>query len=273
MINCLSIDLEDWYQSIETIKFNEWKLYQSRIVDETQRILLILKGFGVKATFFVVGYVAEQFPELIEEIEAGGHEIATHGYSHRLVYTQTPPEFEEDIKKSIKAITDVCKLRISGYRAPMFSIVKDSLWALDILARQGIRYDSSIYPTKTYLFGIPDAPRYPYEIELENSRKIIEFPLSTARMWGKNIPFGGGFYFRFWPYRFTRALLRKTNENGNPAIIYLHPFELDPAIPVLKKITRKRKFIHYFNIDSVENKLKKLLSEFRFSTISDVLRL
>lgn len=271
MINCLSIDLEDWYQGIETIRFNDWQSYESRIVDETCKILLILKKINVKATFFVVGYITERFPELIKNIRTDGHEIAIHGYAHRLVYEQSPKEFEEDIKKSIEVITDICRVEISGYRAPLFSIIKDSLWALDILAQYGIKYDSSIYPIKTFLFGIPDAPRFPYVISLKDSRKIIEVPLSTIKLCGKNIPFGGGFFFRFWPYRFIRWAVKKTNKNGNPAIIYLHPFDLDPDIPKIKNLSYKRKFIHYYNIKTVEKKLKRLLKEFKFSPISNVL--
>lgn len=271
MINCLSIDLEDWYQGIETIGFNDWQSYESRIVDETCKILLILKNFNVKATFFIVGYVADNFPELIKKIKTDGHEIGIHGYTHSLVYNESQKEFEKDIKKSIKSITDICSIKISGYRAPLFSVVKDSLWALDILAQCGIKYDSSIYPVKTFLFGIPDAPRFPYEISLKDSRKIIEFPLSTIKLCGKNIPFGGGFFFRFWPYKFISWAVKKININGNPVIIYLHPFDLDPDIPKIKNLSYKRKFIHYYNIGTVEKKLEKLLTEFKFSTISNVL--
>jgi len=273
MINCLSIDLEDWYQGIETIRFSDWGNYESRVIDETHKILSILKRFNVKATFFVLGYIAQEFPELIKEIVRDSHEIAIHGYSHRLVYKQSQKEFEEDIKKAIKAIRDSIDVEISGYRAPLFSITKDSLWALDILVKNGIKYDSSIYPIKTYLFGIPESPCYPHEINLRDSRKIMEFPPATIRICGKNIPFGGGFFFRFWPYQFIRKALENINKNGNPAIIYLHPFEFDPDIPRIKGIPYKRRFTHYHNIKSTEKKFERLLGEFRFSTMSNVLKL
>jgi polysaccharide deacetylase family protein (PEP-CTERM system associated) len=273
MINCLSIDLEDWYQGIESINFEDWPSYESRIVPGTRRVLSLLSDYSVSATFFVLGYIAEKFPALITDIADAGHEIAIHGYAHKQVFKLTKEEFKEDLEKTLSVIAQICDAKVIGYRAPLFSITKDSLWALDILADYGIKYDSSIYPFKTYMFGIDEAERHIHEIELSNSRKITEIPPSTIRIFNKNIPYAGGFFFRSWPYGFIKWALAKTNQAGYPAMVYLHPFDLDPDIPYLKGLSLKRRFIHYNNIKSTEKKIKRLLGDFSFGKISRVMNL
>ncbi|MFH1415424.1 MAG: XrtA system polysaccharide deacetylase [Elusimicrobiota bacterium] len=273
MINCLSIDLEDWFCGIESIKFSDWSGFESRIMPETEKLLGLLDEYDVKATFFVLGYIAEKYPEIIRKVSSAGHEIALHGYSHQLVYDQSHKDFELDLKKALDIVGDIAQKKIVGYRAPLFSVTEESLWAMKILYAYGIRYDCSIYPFKTSIFGIKDSERYKYEIELAESEKIIELPSSTVRILGRNIPFAGGFFLRFWHYNFIKWAIRTVNSEGSPAVIYIHPFDLDPEIPVIEGISAKRRFVHYHNIRSTERKLNALLSDFEFQPIGQYLKI
>ena len=272
MINAMTVDLEDWHHSIDSILFEDWDKYESRVEANTYKILESFKESNVKATFFILGYIAQKYPSLVKEISSLGHEIATHGHSHRLIYRQTPQEFREDLKRSINVIEDVSQQKVLGFRAPYWTITKESYWALDILLDEGIKYDSSIYPIKTYLYGIPDSPVYPYVVKENNGVKLFEFPPSTITTFGRRIPVAGGFYMRLFPYWFIRSGIKRINKEGQSAIIYIHPPEFDPQKPVLK-LPFKEKILHYYNLDVMEGKIRHLVSEFKFGTIKEIFKL
>ncbi|MBW3012125.1 DUF3473 domain-containing protein [Candidatus Woesearchaeota archaeon] len=270
MLNALTFDVEDWFMvhNFESfIKFEDWEIYQPRLDQNVEKILNILDDHDVKATFFVLGWVAEKFPDLIKLISKKGHEIATHGYRHKLVYSQTKTEFASDLKKSISVLEKLIKKKVIGHRAASFSITKDSLWAIDILKKNGLKYDASIFPITHPDYGISDAPVSPYVID-----GIKEFPASTVKLFGVNFPVSGGGYFRVFPYFFTRWALRKINNQGRPAIIYLHPWEFDPKQPK-QKVEFSKRFRHYTNLSSTKKKLDKLLTDFHFAPVKEVLKL
>lgn len=265
--NALSVDFEDWYNGMLQIKQEDWHLYENRLGKSLGRITELFDRYNVKATFFVLGYVAEKFPALVKMIAEKGHEIASHGYDHRPVFTMAPGEFREDALRAKKIIEEVSGVKVSGYRAPFFSIRKDTLWALDILKETGFRYDSSIFPTKNFLYGIPDAPHTIYSIK---SSGLIEFPLSVVKKCGVTIPVCGGFYMRALPYKVIKWGISYFNRTKGPAVIYLHPWELDKDKPKIK-MKLKWKIIHEYNIRSMDKKIERLVKDFRFTTISKVL--
>jgi len=209
-------------------------------------------------------------PELVREIAAHGHEIGTHGWSHTLIYTQTPEVFRAEMERSIGLIEDLTGSKVVGHRAPFFSITKRSLWALDVLGELGIEYDSSIYPVYNYRYGIEDAPRWPHAIARGGTR-ITEFPITTWRVLGKNVPIAGGAYFRLYPYLVTQLGFRSINRAGNSAVFYLHPWELDPEHPRID-LPRRIAATHYANLGSTAGKLRRLLRDFAFAPMRDVLR-
>lgn len=260
--NILQIDVEDWYCDLD---FNDWNFYKPRVVQATNKILSILKETNNKATFFVLGYVAERFQNLIKKIDDEGHEVASHGYQHKRILEQTPQEFEKDLLKSIKILEKITGKKIKGYRAPQFTIVKETLWALDIIRKNGLKYDSSIFPVKTPLYGISNSPLYPCCIpnDKNSSKKpLLEIPLSVYKIpfIKKKIPIAGGFYLRFLPYFFIKHAIKKINKNGNVAVCYIHPWELDPEKPKIKSL----KWYHYYRLKSTEKKFRKLLKDFKF---------
>jgi polysaccharide deacetylase family protein (PEP-CTERM system associated) len=267
--NILTIDVEDWYMDTD---ISTWSSYEDRIVKSTHKILEILdEERNTQATFFVLGYVAEHFPELIEDIKDGRHEIGTHGYSHTSIKKQTPSEFEKDLLKSIGILEDITKDKIRGHRACEFSIGEETAWAIDILKKNGLKYDSSVFPVKTHLYGVPDAPLYPYRISSSNIKvdnpenDFFELPLSVYKLLivHKNIPIAGGFYLRLFPYWFIKHAMKKINKKGHPAIIYVHPWEFDLEQPRVKEV----KGGHYYRLSSTERKFKKLLKDFKFDSI------
>ncbi len=266
--NALTIDFEDWYQGLE-IPHTEWADYEDRIAPVGRRLLELLASMGARATFFVLGYVAERHPEIVREIADAGHEIGTHGYSHSFIYRQTPELFRTELSRSIRALQDVTGRQVLGHRAPFFSITEQSLWALEILGELGIRYDSSIFPVLNYRYGIEDAPRWPYQLEA-GAHKLMEFPISTWRLWGRNLPVAGGAYFRIYPYSFTRRAFRSINSQGNPVAFYLHPWEIDPSQPRIA-LPRRIALTHYFNLGATENRLRRLLGDFKFAPMAEVL--
>ena len=271
MVNALTVDLEDWYQGIE-IDISRWQGYESRIEESTVRLLNILSEGGVKGTFFVLGYVAERYPELVARVARERHEIASHGYSHAFLYRQQPKEFARELEKSIDILERITGEKVLGYRAPYFSVTEESLWALDILLEKGLRYDSSIFPVNNYRYGILASPRFPYVIKSAGHRSLIEFPVSTIN-WGKiNVPFGGGAYLRILPYWMIRRAIHKINSKGKPAILYLHPWELDPHHPRLR-LPLRIKFPHYANLKSTEGKLRALIKDFEFVPLREVLEM
>ncbi len=273
MFNALTIDVEDYYHvtAFESlIKAHEWDLLPSRVECNIMKLLEILDSYRVKATFFVLGWVAEKSPSLIREIHNQGHEIACHGYAHKLVYTITPERFRMDVKKSKSIIEDSIGTRIKGFRATSFSFIESSLWALDILIEEEFLYDSSIFPIHHDRYGIPYWQRFPHYIS-RNGGGIYELPPSTIRFFKNNIPIAGGAYLRFLPLGLiTWGIKRINTVELKPAVLYVHPWEIDAGQPKIKvgKITR---FRHYAKLDQVENKIKKILSEFEFGTVSDVI--
>lgn len=272
MKNALSIDLEDWfcvYNLSQVIKREEWENYDLRVVENTKRILSLLDRHQVTATFFVLGWIAEQAPDLIREIDQRGHEIATHGYSHTVITAMTPESYEEDLKKAIQITKQCVDQEILGYRAPSFTITPKTMWAIDILTRNGIRYDSSVFPISYHPdYGVPDAPLSIYK----HNDSLIEFPLTCVKIMGRTIPCCGGGYFRIFPYFVTRYLLRLCNGGGRPAIFYFHPWEIDPDQPRVK-LSWQKTFRHYFNLTKTFNRLDRLLSDFEFTSVRRVLGL
>jgi polysaccharide deacetylase family protein (PEP-CTERM system associated) len=269
MINALTVDVEDWYHLCglkPDIPSSEWDEYESRVIQNTRKILKIFSEGNVKATFFVLGYIAQRYPELVREIDANGHEIATHGFWHHLVYQQDRETFRKDLKDSINLLQDLTGKRILGHRAASFSITRDSLWALEILSQEGLRYDCSIFPIIHPRYGIVNAPRFPYEIK----PGLIEFPPSTIRILGRNLPIAGGAYFRALPYLLIKNAIKKINRAGKPVQIYIHPWEIDPAQPRLN-LPLDRRIPHYINIRHSTGKLQRLLSDFAFGPMRRVL--
>jgi polysaccharide deacetylase family protein (PEP-CTERM system associated) len=268
MRNALSFDVEEWFHvhNFEKyIKYADWDKCESRIEIEVKKILDILDTNNTKATFFILGWIAERHPELIKEIDKKGHEIAIHGYRHRLVYTMTPKEFEAEISKVKKIIEKIIKKKVIGHRAPSFSITEKSMWALNVLEKLGFKYDSSIFPIIHPDYGIPKFGTNPKKIG-----KLMEFPMSTIKLLGKNIPVAGGGYLRTQPYWFTKWAIKQINKK-QPAIVYIHPWELDPEHPKIKS-TFLQNWRHRTGLRANEKKLKKLITDFKFTTVKDVLK-
>ena len=266
--NALTIDFEDWYQGLE-IPYAEWDRFEDRIEAVGDKLLRILDDAEVKATFFVLGYVAEKFPGIVKRIQSAGHEIGTHGFSHTLIYTQERNVFESELGRAVGFLEDLTGKKVLGHRAPFFSITKDSLWALDILGELGIKYDSSIFPVLNYRYGIADAPRFPYTIKREKY-EFIEFPISTLKFAGVTMPISGGAYFRIYPYQVTKQAIKAVNRSGKPVTFYLHPWELDPDHPRID-VPRRIALTHYFNLGATERRLKKLLADFKMAPMKEVL--
>ena len=276
MLNALTFDIEDYFQ-VEAfkqhIRYEEWPHYPIRVADNTRKIVEILDERGVKATFFMLGWVAERCPEMVKALAASGHEIASHGYAHQMVSKQTQQEFEADLIKSLEILEPLAGTKIIGYRAPTYSIIKDSFWALDILAKCGMKYDSSIFPIRHDRYGVPEAPRFPYQIYEQNGQNMIEFPISTVRVGKWNLPIAGGGYMRLLPYAVMKFGLRRVNREGQPAIVYLHPWELDPHQPRIPNIRATTRFRHYVNLHATADKLRSLIRDFEFAPVREVLRL
>jgi len=268
--NALTIDFEDWYQGLE-IPYSEWHKFEDRIDFVGNKLLQILDEADTKATFFMLGYIAEKHPEIVKRIEAEGHEIATHGFSHTLIYTQTPELYREEMQRAIGFLENLTGEKVVGHRAPFFSITKDSLWALDILGELGIRYDSSIFPVMNYRYGIAGAPRFPYEIE-RGGHKFMEFPVSTLKFGKVTLPIAGGAYFRIYPYALSKQFLKAVNRSGYPFTFYLHPWELDPEHPRID-LPRRISATHYFNLGATEKRFRKLLRDFKFAPMKKVLNI
>jgi succinoglycan biosynthesis protein ExoA len=271
-LNALTIDVEDYYHVSAfdgCVSRSQWDDYESRVVGSTQRILDCLGDAGVHATFFVLGWVAQRQPELIRAIRNAGHEIGCHSHEHRLIYEQTPEEFRADLRRARAVLEDVLGERVEAYRAPSFSITQRSLWALDILIEEGFTIDSSIYPTHHDRYGIPGTLLEPHRIERAGGA-VWEFPPPVWRCLGYPLPVGGGGYFRLYPYALTRRGLRSINAAGRPFAFYLHPWELDPEQPHLRPGVLKA-FRHYVNLRRTQSRLVRLLRDFRFAPLSEVL--
>jgi len=274
MKNILTFDVEEWFQVANlkaAIRFDEWDSFPSRLDEPLSFILDLLEKNGVRATFFILGWLAERRPGAVRLIRERGHEIATHGYSHNLIYEQEKEEFAMDLRRSIEAIGDAAGDDVVGHRAACFSITEKSRWALDVLLDNGILYDSSVFPIRHHRYGIVDSPRHPYVILRKGDGRLVEFPLSTVKLGPANLPVGGGGYFRLFPYFFTRLSLRRINASGHPAVVYLHPWEFDEGIPRVRGIGAINRFRHYVNIGKSRARLSRLLGDFEFETMGEAL--
>lgn len=273
VLNALTIDVEDYFHVsgfAGHVRQADWGHFETRVERNTLLLLEMLNEFGVRATFFVLGWVAEHHPRLVRTIAEAGHEIASHSYAHGLVYKSTPQEFRKDLRRAQHAIEDAAGVAVQGYRAPSYSVTEASLWALDVLIEEGYHYDSSIYPIHHDRYGIPDWPRHVHRV-VRSGGSIWELPGSTVRHGGINLPLGGGGYFRILPYAWTRRGIRHLNRSeGGPAIFYLHPWEVDPNQPRIQASALSR-LRHYYNLKHTEARLRRLLREFQFGTISQVL--
>jgi polysaccharide deacetylase family protein (PEP-CTERM system associated) len=269
----MSVDVEDYFHVSAfdgVVPRTGWAGMESRVCANTDRLLDTFDEFGVRSTFFVLGWVAERHPGLVERIAARGHEIASHGYAHRLVYDQTLTAFREDVRKAKRLIEDAGGRPVHGYRAPSYSITPRSLWALDVLIEEGYTYDASIFPIRHDRYGIPVSPRQPFLIE-RGDRVLMEVPGSTVRVGPINLPIAGGGYFRILPYEWTRRGIARLNRvERRAAVFYLHPWEIDPDQPRLRAGWLSR-FRHYRNLHKTESRLRALLAEFRFAPVADLL--
>jgi len=270
----MTVDVEDYFHVASlapSIHRDSWTSRESRVVDNTHKLLAIFEQFDVRGTFFVLGWVAEQYPQLIKDIAARGHEIACHGYSHRLVYEQSPEQFHEEASRSKNLLEDITGSAVLGYRAASYSIVRRSLWALDILAELGFVYDSSIFPVHHDRYGIPNFERAPHRMSTPNGKSIVEWPLATAEFFGCRLPVAGGGYFRLFPYWFSRWGLASINRRDlRPFVFYLHPWEIDPLQPRVSTSWLSQ-FRHYTNLGKCEERLKRLLDDFQFGTVRNSL--
>jgi len=271
--NALTVDVEDYFQVsafAKSVDQNEWDNFPLRVENNTRRLMDIFDEAQVKATFFVLGWVADRNRELVKEIAQRGHEVASHGYSHQLIYNQPPEVFREETLRSKQLLEDIIQVPVRGYRAASYSITKKSLWALDILADAGFKYDSSIFPVRHDRYGIPDAEEAPHILKTPAGNSLVEFPLSTAKVFKYKLPVAGGGYFRLYPYGLTRAGLRQVNSRKQPFIFYLHPWEIDPDQPAIKASLFSR-FRHYNNLAKCESRLQRLVRDFEFGTAWQVL--
>jgi polysaccharide deacetylase family protein (PEP-CTERM system associated) len=269
----LSVDVEDYFQ-VEafagTVPIESWDHWPSRVERNTLRVLDLFDQHRARATFFFVGWVAARFPGLVREVKSRGHELACHSYWHRVIYRLTPDEFRKDTRRAKQVIEDAAGIDVTGYRAPSWSITRDCVWALDILAEEGFIYDSSIFPIYHDLYGLPGARRFPYTHTCGNGLQLREYPPATLRFLGNNFPAAGGGYLRIFPSGYTELVFRAFEKHRQRVIVYLHPWELDPDQPRIAASLRSR-FRHYTNLRAMEGRLSGLLHRHRFERFCDVL--
>ena len=268
----MTVDVEDYFHVSVfdgLVPRHAWEGMESRVCANTERLLAIFGESGIRATFFVLGWVAQRFPGLVRAIASQGHEIASHGYGHRLVYDLTPRAFRDDIRRAKDILESAASVPVYGYRAPSYSVTPRSLWALDVLIEEGFLYDASIFPIRHDRYGIPISPRHPYLPKA--GATLVEAPGSTVRWGPLNLPIAGGGYFRILPYGWTRWGIKRLNEvERRPAIFYLHPWEIDPDQPRLRT-SALGQFRHYFNLSRTEGRLRTLIRDFKFSTMMALL--
>ncbi len=272
-LNALTVDLEEYFQVSNfdgSIARSSWDSLPSRVCEPTRRLLDAFEVTGNRATFFVLGWVAERHPQLVREIARRGHQVACHGYGHELVYELGPRRFRADLKRARAAVEGASGTQVRGYRAPSYSITKRSLWGLEILREEGFRFDSSIFPIRHPRYGIPDFPRRPVRIELGEGAWIDEFPLTTLRAGPLNLPLAGGAYLRFLPAPLFRGGLSRLVAQGVPTVLYLHPWEIDPDQP-RQRVGWRVRVNHYHNLGRMESRLRRLLEGFRFAPMGEVL--
>lgn len=275
IVNALTIDVEDYFHVAAlapSIAPETWGEREYRVERNTERLLALFAEKNLRGTFYVLGWVADRSPALVRRIADAGHEVACHGYSHRLIYTQSPEEFRAETLRAKRLLEDTTGAAVLGYRAASFSITSQSLWALDVLIDAGFTYDSSIFPIRHDRYGIPGAAAEPGPVLAPSGRAIVEFPMSAARFFGVRVPVSGGGYFRILPYWLTRAGLRQINTRAAiPFTFYLHPWEIDPGQPRVK-VKAFSRFRHYTNLGRCESRLRRLLDQFAFAPAIDVLR-
>lgn len=265
MRNAISVDIEDWFQvgAFETvIGRDSWDARAHRVEANSDTVLALFADADVKATFFILGWVAERYPALIRRIAEAGHEIASHGYDHARVFTMDAKSFAQDLEKTRKILEDTSGEAITGYRAPSFSIDPRTPWAHRVLADQGYRYSSSVVPIAHDHYGWPGTPRFAWRPVADSD--LVELPVTTATFAGRTLAAGGGGFFRLLPYRFSRWAIRQVNAEAHPAIIYFHPWEIDPAQPFVAEAPLKSKIRHYSRLSAMAGKLERLMGEFQF---------
>jgi polysaccharide deacetylase family protein (PEP-CTERM system associated) len=271
VLNALTIDVEDYYHVSafeQHVDRSQWDRYESRVVANTHRLMKILDRHQVRATFFVLGWVAQQHPQLVRDIHSAGHEIGSHTFWHRLIYQLSPEEFRTDLRQSRDILQELIGIPVTAFRAPSFSITNKSLWALDVLVEEGFQVDSSVFPIGRSRYGIPHAPKRLYHLQTK-SGAICEFPPSVVQFAGRTVPICGGGYFRLYPGFVTqRGLAKYITQHELPFVFYLHPWEIDPQQPRLGVGTRLNRFRHYVNLGKTERKLNALLERFEFGTLS-----
>jgi polysaccharide deacetylase family protein (PEP-CTERM system associated) len=272
IVNAMSVDVEDYFQVqafARTVPRDRWDAFERRVERNTDRVLGIFADQNVSATFFCLGWVAERYPQLIRRIANQGHEVASHGWAHHLVTSQTPEEFREDIRRTRGLLEDLSGQVVTGYRAATFSIGRTNLWAFDVLAEEGYRYSSSIFPVRHDLYGMPEAPHGPFHPRTDDA--FVEFPMCTVEALGRTIPCSGGGYFRLMPYAaFSWAVRRLHSEAKRPCIFYFHPWEIDPDQPRVPGLSMKGRFRHYLNLDRMEPRLRRLLADYRWDRMDRV---
>jgi polysaccharide deacetylase family protein (PEP-CTERM system associated) len=272
IVNAMTVDVEDYFQVqalIEHFPRSLWDKQSTRVEQNTDRVLSLFADFGVKATFFTLGWVAERHKSLIRRIVDDGHELASHGYDHSRADQQDRDAFRADIRRTKQILEDASGSRVRGYRAATFSIGKANLWAFEVLADEGYAYSSSIYPIRHDYYGMPDAPRYPFRPLADTD--FLEVPISTIRIAGRNLPCGGGGYFRLLPYAYSKWAIRRINRReGKPSMLYFHPWEIDPDQPRPERISLKSRLRHYTNLDRMEARLARLLRDFRWDRMDRI---
>lgn len=270
--NALTIDVEDYFQVsafARHIPRSSWDGLPCRVERNIDRILMLLDKHEIKATFFTLGWIAERYPSMVKKIVENGHELASHGYAHHRVTELSREEFHDDITRSKSLLEDISGQSVQGYRAPSFSINRNNLWTLDCLGEAGYRYSSSIYPVAHDHYGMPDAPRFAFDPGA--SRGILELPVTTVRLFGRNFPAGGGGYFRLWPYAISYWFLQRVNTvDRQPAIFYFHPWEIDPDQPRQSGISFKTRFRHYLNLSRMEKRLDALTQHFDWGRMDHI---
>ena len=262
--NVITIDLEEWFHGLEPDP-RQWSKYERRSYAATEMLLRLFQEYDTKATFFVLGDVAKESPELVREIAEEGHEVGSHGMYHEFIYKQSRDEFRQDLRKSLDILNSIIDKPIASFRAPYFSITRDSLWALDILGEEGISHDSSVFPVHNPRYGIPGASRLPYLIMPD----LWEWPVATLSSFLGNIPCGGGFYIRFWPPGFTRFALNTIEKKQEPMLLYFHPWEFDPEQPRIRSGSRFSDLRHYFNLDKTLKRFRKILVSRNYTTLAN----
>ncbi|WP_207061010.1 XrtA system polysaccharide deacetylase [Motiliproteus sp. SC1-56] len=268
--NALSVDVEDYFQVAafeNQCALSTWESMECRVERNMERILALFDEYNIKATFFTLGWVAERHPRIVQRIVTEGHELASHGYQHRRATTQSRTEFREDVYRAKELLEAIGAQPVNGYRAPSYSIGAGNLWALDTLQEIGHEYSSSIYPVRHDLYGMPDAPRYPFRSHCG----LLEIPISTVRLGRRNLPFGGGGFFRLYPYALSRWGIKRINDaEGQAAVFYFHPWEIDAEQPRIEGASRRSRFRHYLNLDKTEARLKRLLADFKWGRMDEV---